>query len=636
MSRQSKLLSLWLVVLFFTAALWGGGYLVRERITAEEQARAEAAAALRVSAVVALTQQHLQQVRALLSAVRQFQAVSSSPGDTLRFIDGLGFDKSVVQRIDLLNAEGQVVQPDAGGSSPAAAGAAVSDAPLLDHHRDPAHRGSVHVSHVEPVGEGGALVFRVSMRVNRADGQFAGVVAATLLPAGFDAHFQSINQGVEGRVVSVLGTQDRLLRAHWPVPEASQWSQVVDAPVWGLLASQAKGQFVAAGAADTVQRTHAFQALAEWPLVAVAGFSQAEVAASAHVRVQHLLVPAVAITVFVLMLATAVTGLVLKREDVLQANRQLDQLLAQMRAQATHDKLTGLPNRSLFFERLSRDLARARRAKQSVALMCLDLDGFKHVNDQHGHEAGDCVLIEVAARWQAAVRETDTVARIGGDEFAIILPHAERVDDVKAIATKLIGLAGQVIDLPNQVKVKVGVSIGIGLYPLHGTEIDTLLAAADTAMYQSKAMGKNRFTLSDAEPSPRSDTADWLVFTDAHLTGMPDVDHQHRELVRQVNAINRALTGTARTDDVRHLFDDLLTSARHHFDTENRLMSQLGYPAKASHEQAHQALLNELGQLASQLDAGNELLLLQTLKDWLLHHIEHPDRPLGAYAADRV
>lgn len=636
MSRQSKLLSLWLVVLFFTVALWGGGYLVRERIMAEEQARAEAAAALRVSAVVALTQQHLQQVRALLSAVRQFHVVSSSPEDTLRFIDGLGFDKSVVQRIDLLNAQGQVVQPAASADAPAASGMPASDAPLLAHHRDSANRGGVHVSPVEPVGEGGAPVFRVSMRVNGADGQFAGVVAATLLPAGFDMHFQSINQGVEGRVVRLWGVQDRLPRAHWPVPEASSWSQVADSPVWGLLATQAKGQVPATGGAGTVERTHAFQALAEWPLVAIAGFSQDEVAASAHVRVQRLLVPAVASTVFVLMLAVAVTGLILKREDLLQANQQMDQLVAQMRAQATHDKLTGLPNRSLFFERLSRDLARARRAKQSVALLCLDLDGFKHVNDQHGHEAGDCVLTEVAARWQAAVRETDTVARIGGDEFAIILPHAERVDDVKAIATKLIGLAGQVIELPNQVKVKVGVSIGIGLYPLHGAEIDTLLAAADTAMYQSKAMGKNRFTVSDAEPPHRPDATDWLVFTDAHLTGLPEVDHQHRELVRQVNAINRALTGDASTEAVRRLFDDLLTSTRHHFDTENRLMTHMGYPARAAHEQAHQALLSELGQLASQLEAGNELLLLQTLKDWLLHHIEHADRPMGMYAAGRV
>ena len=169
------------------------------------------------------------------------------------------------------------------------------------------------------------------------------------------------------------------------------------------------------------------------------------------------------------MLALVGTAMVVSRERLVKANEQLDNLYKLMRAEATHDKLTGLPNRTLFFERLSHDLSRARRADKSLALFFLDLDGFKRVNDQHGHDAGDTVLIAVASRWQQTMRETDTVARIGGDEFAIILPNADRMEDLQAIATKLIKLTGQVIDLPNQAKVQVGVSIGISLYPAHGT-----------------------------------------------------------------------------------------------------------------------------------------------------------------------
>ena len=108
MSRQAKLITLWGVVLFFTSMLWAGGFLIKGRIVGEEQAQAERASAVRASAVVSYTQQHLQQARALLSAVRQFHAVSRSLEDTERFIDGLGFDKSVIENIYLVDAEGRV------------------------------------------------------------------------------------------------------------------------------------------------------------------------------------------------------------------------------------------------------------------------------------------------------------------------------------------------------------------------------------------------------------------------------------------------------------------------------------------------------------------------------------------------
>ena len=333
------------------------------------------------------------------------------------------------------------------------------------------------------------------------------------------------------------------------------------------------------------------------------------------------------------MLALIGTAMILNRERLLQANGQLDHLYKLMRAEATHDKLTRLPNRTLFFERLSHDLARVRRADKPLALFFLDLDGFKRVNDQHGHDAGDRVLTTVASRWQETMRETDTVARIGGDEFAIILPNADRVADLQAIASKLIKLAGMPIELPNQLTVQVGVSIGISLYPGHGTEIDTLIAAADTAMYQSKARGKNLFTLSDDEPPVGSEAGEWVVFTDAHLTGVTEIDEQHREMVRQVNEINRAIVSNQGPQVVRGLFDALFAFTRVHFNTESRLMTEVNYPARAAHELAHEALLTELVRLSANLISGSELLVLQTIKDWLLNHIEHADRPLGAFVA---
>ncbi len=627
MSRQAKLLSLWGVVLFFTSMLWGGGLLIKARIAGEEQERAQQAAAVRASAVVSYTQQHLQQARALLSAVRQFHGVSRSLADTERFIDGLGFDKSVIENIYLIDAAGKVViahHPDGAGKS-------VADREFFAFHQQAANRGATHVSHVEMGRVTGQLFFRVSLRMNEPDGQFGGLVLATFNPAAFNSYFQQLNQDGVSRVVTLLGSQDHKIRARLPAPDADHWDKPIESQLWALMGSSAKGHYVNVSPVDRISRTYVYEALAEWPLVVVSGFADADVAPHIDRRVEQLLIPAVASTVFVLMLALVGTAMILNRERLVQANEQLDNLYKLMRAQATHDKLTGLPNRTLFFERLSRDLARVRRANKPLALVFLDLDGFKRVNDQYGHDAGDSVLTTVASRWQETMRETDTVARIGGDEFAIILPNADRVEDLQAIASKLIRLAGQAIELPSQVKVQVGVSVGISLYPGHGTEIDTLIAAADTAMYQSKARGKNCFTLSDDEPQAGNEGAEWVVFSDAHLTGVVEIDGQHREMVRQVNEINRAIVSNQGPQAVRGLFDALFAFTRMHFDTESRLMAEVNYPGRAGHELAHEALLNELGHLSTGLSSGGELLVLQTIKDWLLNHIEHADRPLGAF-----
>lgn len=627
MSRRTKLLSLWGVVLFFTGMLWGGGLLIKERITGEEQARAEQAAVVRASAVVSYTQQHLQQARALLSAVRQFHSVSRSLESTERFIDGLGFDRSVIENIYLVGADGRIVI----AHTPTVQTTSVADRDYFVFHQDPANRGATHVSKVETGRISGELRFRVSLRMNEPDGQFAGVVLATINPATFNRYFQQLNQDGVNRVVLLLGTQDHTRRARLPAPQDDQWAEAVESDLWGLLATQAKGRYVRTSSLDQINRTYLYEALAEWPLVVSVAFSGADVAAQVNPRIEQLLVPAVGATVFVLMLALVGTAMVLSRERLVHANEQLDNLYKLMRAQATHDKLTGLPNRTLFFERLSHDLARVRRADKPLALFFLDLDGFKQVNDQYGHDAGDCVLTTVANRWQETMRETDTVARIGGDEFAIILPNADRLTDLQAIATKLIKLAGQVIELPNQVKVQVGVSIGISLYPNQGTEIDTLIAAADTAMYQSKARGKNSFTLSDTEPLSGHEATEWVVFTPAHVTGVADMDGQLRELVRQANEINRAVVNNQGAAVVQGLFDALFASIQLHFDAQSTLMARVNYPGRTAHEQAHATLLSELGSLGGNLASGGELLVLQTIKDWLLNHIEHADRPLGAF-----
>jgi diguanylate cyclase (GGDEF)-like protein/PAS domain S-box-containing protein len=164
----------------------------------------------------------------------------------------------------------------------------------------------------------------------------------------------------------------------------------------------------------------------------------------------------------------------------------------QLRLQATHDTLTGLPNRYLFTDRLSHALAQADRANQKAALLFVDLDGFKEVNDRHGHSAGDQLLIEVAQRLQALVRATDTVARLAGDEFTLILSGVIKFQDASKVAEKVVETLSKTFKL-KECDAHISASVGIALYPDDATDSDKLLIAADAAMYAIKQKGKNGY-----------------------------------------------------------------------------------------------------------------------------------------------
>ncbi|WER47874.1 diguanylate cyclase [Cupriavidus sp. WKF15] len=159
---------------------------------------------------------------------------------------------------------------------------------------------------------------------------------------------------------------------------------------------------------------------------------------------------------------------------------------------ATHDTLTGLPNRMLLGERLARTIARARRASSLAAVMFLDLDGFKAINDTLGHGVGDETLIAVAQRLREAVRESDTVARLGGDEFAIVLEDIADRHWVAAFAELLLHVVADLKQVQGQT-VSVTPSIGISVFPDDATEPAELLACADHGMYAAKHAGKNAF-----------------------------------------------------------------------------------------------------------------------------------------------
>ena len=161
---------------------------------------------------------------------------------------------------------------------------------------------------------------------------------------------------------------------------------------------------------------------------------------------------------------------------------------------AFHDPLTGLPNRMLLTDRLSMARIVADRNRKKVALMMLDLDKFKEVNDTHGHHIGDLLLQAVAEKLTGILRKEDTVARFGGDEFVLVLPEQKDVQTVLKVARKIINAFRNAAVIEGHALI-ITSSIGISIYPDHGEDIDTILKNADSAMYRAKQAGRNQYRL---------------------------------------------------------------------------------------------------------------------------------------------
>jgi diguanylate cyclase (GGDEF)-like protein/PAS domain S-box-containing protein len=185
--------------------------------------------------------------------------------------------------------------------------------------------------------------------------------------------------------------------------------------------------------------------------------------------------------------------------ELASANTQLqEEVFERMQAEqriwqvAHHDSLTGLPNRTLLHDRLQQALTQAQRGRYRVAVMFLDLDRFKNVNDTLGHAIGDELLKHVADRLRSAVRAVDTVSRLGGDEFVIVLHEMSSPDDVVQVAEKILGALATPANIDGH-PLRATSSIGISMFPDDGDEVISLMKSADTAMYQAKAAGRNNF-----------------------------------------------------------------------------------------------------------------------------------------------
>jgi len=231
-----------------------------------------------------------------------------------------------------------------------------------------------------------------------------------------------------------------------------------------------------------------------------------------------------------------VTGAVLVFHDVTRS-REMAEKMAHL---AHHDALTDLPNRMLLNERFVQAIALARRHGRKTAILFLDVDRFKHINDSLGHEVGDKLLLSVATRLLACVRVSDTVCRQGGDEFLVLLPDIERPQDAARFAKKIL----TALALPHRIDAQdlhVTMSIGIGVYPDDGQDLDSVIKSSDTAMYHAKENGRNNYQFFTQDMNTRVVER---LSTEASLRGALERGEFSLHYQPKINLKTGALTGT--------------------------------------------------------------------------------------------
>lgn len=318
----------------------------------------------------------------------------------------------------------------------------------------------------------------------------------------------------------------------------------------------------------------------------------------------------------------------------------------EMERLAHYDTLTGLPNRRLLHDRIQMATTQARRDKSRLGLMLVDLDRFKPVNDELGHAAGDEVLKDVARRMHACLRESDTLARIGGDEFIVLLPGVILDEDAVLVAEKMRASLSEPFDISGGHTVLIGCSIGLAIFPEHGKDEKHLMSNADEAMYAAKELGRDRVQLFDgikqtgaAPARHRTEKARFpvmrLVWHDAYLCGEPLIDEEHREILDRANElIHAVVSGDEKMVDLYDALDDLIASAEAHFANEERVLFDCHYPDLEEHVLEHQNLMARAQVLRRKAIAGEltlGALVTFIVQDVVVKHMLAADRKYYPY-----
>lgn len=315
-------------------------------------------------------------------------------------------------------------------------------------------------------------------------GDFHGVALAVINPGYFHEQFYGLDVGANG-FVGLYRYDGALLVANTPEKIDNQRLTQLSGTVFDdYLPSKEWGTFLQGGK-DVSGYIVSYRATTRWPVLVVVGAELEEVLSTWR---QDATKFSFLIGSSLLVLAGMVAAVF--RQHVMQER------LAQKLFEAHHDDLTGIPSLRLCLDRLSNALARARRNGDILGVFFVDLDGFKEVNDDYGHEAGDYVLKTVAKRLTGCVRAMDTVGRLGGDEFLMIFPKLLGPEAAQKIAGSVLESLREPIAWKGNT-LQVSASVGISLHPQDGKDTEQLIKEADKAMYRAKKHGKNQFAHTD-------------------------------------------------------------------------------------------------------------------------------------------
>ena len=297
---------------------------------------------------------------------------------------------------------------------------------------------------------------------------------------------------------------------------------------------------------------------------------------------------------------------------------------ARLQRLAFEDALTGLANRALLHDRIEQAIATARRNASTFAVLLIDLDRFKPINDIHGHATGDLVLRETARRFQAATRAVDTVARFGGDEFVVLLGGGGGRDEARLVVERIV----QDFTAPLAVRgLRLGVSVGIAIYPDDGSDADQLLARADGAMYDAKNRGGNRYAFAQSA-GVGEHICERLTWSPKYMSGVEAVDKQHEELVARMNSLWEALMARQDHASLSRGLTEMTRLLEGHFAIEDAYMAAYPYAGSAAHRADHERALETARSLAAHTDEQSLALGIRFLYDWLVSHSRSYDAEL--------
>ncbi len=339
-----------------------------------------------------------------------------------------------------------------------------------------------------PITKSDYASIAMSRRLAGASGRFEGVVAGTLSMKYFHNLFNGSILGDHG-VLTLMRT-DGIVLMRRPYKPEDVGRSLAEGSAFPSLVDSDHGSFVHRSSADGTRRLYSFRRIGHYPMVVVVGLGVQDIYAGWRKRAAAIGSVTAVLDIFTIMLCLMFSAQLQRR---LAMERQLQKL-------AWFDTLTGLPNRRQVNRLARRILAEARRHSSHFAVLFIDLDRFKRINDTQGHGIGDQVLSEVAQRLRNCVRDEDAIGRLGGDEFVALLKHCD-VHKAAHVSDGILAAMQQpiAVNTGRGVNIALGVSVGIALYPDDGQSVDVLLRNADMAMYRAKSSGRNQMHFYAAE-----------------------------------------------------------------------------------------------------------------------------------------